>query len=185
MRKPSTALLVVIGLTAVLAAAILVWQRGSDREPTPRPVPSSSIPAPAAASRPTASGAGAPPPAAASAGGATEPQDAPSDDTAAPSVLPEVLLGLGSEAFVAKDFETARRHFRAIVDASPDHPMAPYAAYKLGWCEFNLDDPKAAVVELERVVGWLRDDGRPEEAVTLREALMDLEHFAGQVDSGG
>jgi len=35
---------------------------------------------------------------------------------------------------------------------------------KLAWCEANLNDHAAAVTEMQRVVNWLRDDGRPEEA---------------------
>ncbi len=105
-------------------------------------------------------------------------------DTSAEDALPDATLALGSQAFAAGDMESARRYFRAIVDGSPDHSMAPYAAYKLAWCEANLGDIDAAIVEIQRTIRWLRDEGRPEEAVTLREALADLEHFGSLQDTG-
>jgi hypothetical protein len=183
MSRSLTAWVALLGLVIVLVA-VFAW-RGCPAPP-PAPAPEAQ-PEPAlgsgARAGPSPGGVAAaePPPRIAPA----DPPSGPSDDTGGPSVLPELRIGLGSEAFMAKDFETARRHFRSVVDESPDHPMAPYAAYKLGWCEANLGDHRAAVVELQRVITWLRDEGRPEEAVTLREALMDLEHFQGQLDTGG
>jgi hypothetical protein len=170
-----------VGLLGAVLIGLLLRDGGpTSTETPPPPLPSANIeispersptPPPAAANPSLAQPDGEPSP--------------PVEDTAQESVLPEVLLGMGAEAFLAGDMETARRHLRAIVDEAPDHRMAPYAAYKLAWCEANLDDHAAAVVEMQRVVRWLRDDGRPEESVTLREALMDLEHLRSQLDTGG
>ncbi len=174
---------------ALLALALLSPDRGlieppSGLAPTTRVPP---VPAPPTA-RPHAPGAPSPTsldPTPAPAPGAAAAAPQPPDDTAAPSVLPELALRLGADAFTRGDMKTAQRHFRSIVDDSPDHPMAPFAAYKLAWTEYNLGDPHAAITELQRVVTWLRDEGRAEEAVTLREAQMDLEHFRRVVDTGG
>jgi len=111
-------------------------------------------------------------------------QQAEPDDTAEESVVPELHLRLGAERFVQGDMEAARKHFRAVADHAPDHSMAPFAAYKLAWSEANLGEFDAAIIELERVIAWLRDDERPEVAVTLREAEADLAHFRSRQDSG-
>lgn len=170
----------------VLLGAAMFWLRdqptmpaeATDTTSAQAPEPSGKpSPAPSEQREPT-------PPASAPTSGKASPEGDPPTDTAAPSVLPELALRLGAEHFAKGDMAAARDQFRAIVDDSPDHPMAPYAAYKLAWCEANLGDHRAAVAEMQRVVRWLRDDGRPEEAVTLREALADLEHFRSQLDTG-
>ncbi|MBN2799297.1 MAG: tetratricopeptide repeat protein [Deltaproteobacteria bacterium] len=114
----------------------------------------------------------APPPRAPRAAAAQAPED-----TAGASGRLDSPLVLGAEAYNAGDWEAARQAFRALVDEHPDDPLAPYAAYQLAWSEANLGDLRAATTEMRRVVGWLRDDRRPEEDVTLSEALADLEHF--------
>ncbi len=184
MKRALPVLGLTLGLLALLAIvlALRVWspappqRSGVTAAPPPDQgtLPEPATPAPASPSSPPTPGA-APP----------EPAPGLAADTAEPSVLPEVQLGLGAEAFGRGDMEAARGHFRAIVDEAPDHPMAPYAAYKLAWSEANLGEHRKAITEMQRVITWLRDEGRPEEAVTLREALMDLEHFQGQLDTGG
>lgn len=98
--------------------------------------------------------------------------------------MPEAVLALGAEAFARGDMVAARRHSHVIVDVSPDHVLAPYAAYQLAWCEANLGAPRAASVEIRRTIHWLRDEGRPEQSVTLREALADLARSRSSIDTG-
>ncbi|MFH1468871.1 MAG: hypothetical protein ABIO70_31070 [Pseudomonadota bacterium] len=167
-----------LALLALLAGVLVLRARapdGPDQPAVSSPPPPRASPPSAAPPSPGAVAVVVPP---------AEPTPPPPEDTAARDAVPEVVLAAGAEAFARGDMEAARRHFRAIVDESPDHPLAPYAAYKLAWCEANLGDPRAASVEIRRTIHWLRDEGRPEQSVTLREALADLAHFRSTIDTG-
>jgi hypothetical protein len=182
MSTNRTVTAIAAGALLLLALAAIILHRPSPTDDPPTATPP-SVPT---AAEPGIADRRPPPPGEPQDDGGAPPRSAEArGDTAEPTVQPEVQLGLGSEAFVKGEMETARRHFGAIVDETPNHPMAPYAAYKLAWCEANLGDHRAAVREMQRVITWLRDEGRPEKDVSLREALMDMEHFRGQLDTGG
>ncbi len=57
--------------------------------------------------------------------------------------IPDTYLALGEFYFTNDDMETAKKAYSRVVQYK-DSELYNYATYKLGWCEFNMAESKAA-----------------------------------------
>ncbi|MDX9719774.1 MAG: tetratricopeptide repeat protein [Myxococcota bacterium] len=86
---------------------------------------------------------------------------------------PEAYVGLAEYTFnIEEDMETALEQYQQAVDSAPDTPTASFAMYKMGWCYFNLGEPKKAMAMFEEVV---RISEKQQGRIQMRkEAIKDL-----------
>ena len=170
---------VVGGLAAAsVAAAMGVAGVFAAPEGPPEEVPAAAVPEPSPGGR-------------AARVGPRHPPDHPKHDVVEPipeydteSVTLSVQdhLTLGEQAFDEGNADLAYEHYLAVVEGEPDHPMAPFALYKLAWTEFNLGDLEAAADDMALVLDWTEGyDDRMSQTVH-EAALDDLERFEAELD---
>lgn len=88
--------------------------------------------------------------------------------------LPEAFLGMAEYSFtIEEDMPTALQQYQKVINVDPTSSAAAYAEYKMGWCYFNLGEPKKALAQFEKVIRSDRgDDKRGKEL--RKEAVKDL-----------
>ena len=89
--------------------------------------------------------------------------------------LPEAFLGMAEYSFtIEEDMPTALQQYQKVVSVDPNSSAASYAMYKMGWCYFNLGEPKKALAQFEKVIREA-DKGTDKRRTDMRkEALKDL-----------
>ncbi|MCK6523657.1 tetratricopeptide repeat protein [Myxococcota bacterium] len=91
---------------------------------------------------------------------------------------PEAYVLLGERYFDLGNPHKAKLAYSKVL-AWPDHPLYPFAIYKLAWCDYNVGEERAAIEGMKRVVA-LSDKGELRD-----EALVDLVRFfadAGELE---
>ncbi len=91
--------------------------------------------------------------------------------------IPDAFLALGEYYFIGDDMDTAKKAYSKVVQYQ-DSELYNYAYYKLGWCEFNLHEPKKA---FDMFVEILRG-GDPNEKF-VEQVKMDLVFIYSQFAS--
>ena len=67
--------------------------------------------------------------------------------------LPEAFLGMAEYTFtIEEDMPTALQQYQKVVSIDPNSSAASFAMYKMGWCYFNLGEPKKALAQFEKVI---------------------------------
>ena len=89
--------------------------------------------------------------------------------------LPEAFLGMAEYSFtIEEDMPTALQQYQKVVSVDPNSSAASYAMDKMGWCYFNLGEPKKALAQFEKVIREA-DKGTDKRRTDMRkEALKDL-----------
>ncbi len=90
--------------------------------------------------------------------------------------LPEAFLGMAEYTFaIEEDMPTALQQYQKVVSIDPKSSAAEFAMYKMGWCYFNLGEPKKALAQFEKVI---RDSdaskGTGRRSNMRKEAVKDL-----------
>jgi tetratricopeptide (TPR) repeat protein len=81
---------------------------------------------------------------------------------------------LADRKFDANQFREAEVLYRKILEY-PETPIAGYALYKIGWCDYNLHDPGRALNAFEKAIAWTKESGAVGQSLNLkREARHDL-----------
>lgn len=162
-------------VAAAVAAAVLLLlvvvahplvRPSHEAAPRPAPVQATDAATGAPASAPVATARPAAPP--------EPPEPAaepPSDDVVAG------WLRVAEAAFEDGDLAVAGESYRRIVEEAPDARVAPYALYKLGWCEYNAGRPDEAVRAMEMLVDWAEAGNVPGADVLAKQAEQDLADF--------
>ncbi len=87
--------------------------------------------------------------------------------------LPEAFLGMAEYTFtIEEDMPTALQQYQKVVQIDPNSSAAGFAMYKMGWCYFNLGEPKKALAQFEKVIRDADKSGRRSDM--RKEALKDL-----------
>jgi tetratricopeptide (TPR) repeat protein len=74
--------------------------------------------------------------------------------------------------FAHEDFEGALETYQTVIDSGEPDPNVGYAMYKIGWCYFNLGQPRKALAQFEKVINYNDQVGGSK---SLREeAVKDL-----------
>lgn len=90
--------------------------------------------------------------------------------------LAEAFLGMAEYTFtIEEDMPLALQQYQKVVSIDKSSSAASFAMYKMGWCYFNLGEPKRALAQFEKVI-------RESDAATTsnrrsdmrKEALKDL-----------
>ena len=91
------------------------------------------------------------------------------------SRAPEAYLLIGDHYFGSGNPAKARIAYNKVL-GWPDHPLAPYAAFKLAWCDYNVGELRPAIDGMKRVIATSGGPGG--ETTALRNtALIDLVRF--------
>jgi tetratricopeptide (TPR) repeat protein len=94
---------------------------------------------------------------------------------------PDAYVLLGEHYFDAGNPHKAALAYSKVL-AWPDHPLYPFAVYKLAWCDYNVGEHRKAIDGMKRVVNL---SGGGETTALRDEALVDLVRFfadAGELD---
>ncbi|OFZ19014.1 MAG: hypothetical protein A2Z20_11580, partial [Bdellovibrionales bacterium RBG_16_40_8] len=94
-------------------------------------------------------------------------------------LLPDSHLALGEIEFGRHDFKKALAHF-AAVRKYPDSLAYPYGIYKSGWTQYNLQNAKAGIKDLEDVIQYgrfVKQQGIDARLDLRKEALFDMALF--------
>ncbi len=85
----------------------------------------------------------------------------------------DAFLGLAEYTFnIEEDMVLALSQYQKTVEANPNSQAGTYAMYKMGWCYFNLGEPRKALAQFEKVIDFA---GRTEGRMDIRkEAVRDL-----------
>jgi TolA-binding protein len=86
--------------------------------------------------------------------------------------VPDALLAFGEYYFDAGDLEHAVQSYDLVLQ-HPDSPIAIYALYKKGWCDFNLGDFKGALATFLSVIAESRKGSARARLQLEREARKD------------
>ena len=90
--------------------------------------------------------------------------------------LGEAFLGMAEYSFaIDEDMPTALQQYQKVVSIDPSSSAASFAMYKMGWCYFNLGEPKKALAQFEKVIREAdasQSTGRRSDM--RKEALKDL-----------
>ncbi len=92
------------------------------------------------------------------------------------------LTMLGELAFEANEASAAYDHYLEVIDDHTDHPLAPFALYKLAWAEFNLGDVDAAIADMELMLEWLEVGDSPMDDTLRNAAPADLALFIDKAE---
>ena len=88
--------------------------------------------------------------------------------------LPEAFLGMAEYTFtIEEDMPTALQQYQKVVSIDAKSSAASFAMYKMGWCYFNLGEPKKALAQFEKVIRE-SDSGGARRTDMRKEALKDL-----------
>lgn len=88
--------------------------------------------------------------------------------------LPEAFLGMAEYTFtIEEDMPTALQQYQKVVSIDAKSSAASFAMYKMGWCYFNLGEPKKALAQFEKVIREA-DAGGARRTDMRKEALKDL-----------
>ena len=88
--------------------------------------------------------------------------------------LPEAFLGMAEYTFaIEEDMPTALQQYQKVVSIDAKSSAASFAMYKMGWCYFNLGEPKKALAQFEKVIREA-DSGGARRTDMRKEALKDL-----------
>lgn len=87
--------------------------------------------------------------------------------------LAEAFLGMAEYTFtIEEDMPLALQQYQKVVSIDPNSTAASFAMYKMGWCYFNLGEPKRALAQFEKVI---RSADKSNARSDMRkEALKDL-----------
>ncbi len=67
--------------------------------------------------------------------------------------LPEAFLGMAEYTFaIEEDMPLALQQYQKVVSIDPTSSAASFAMYKMGWCYFNLGEPKKALAQFQKVI---------------------------------
>ena len=90
--------------------------------------------------------------------------------------LPEAYLGMAEYTFtIEEDMPTALSQYQKVVNIDPNSSAAGFAMYKMGWCYFNLGEPKKALAQFEKVIRDAdKNAGKGRRSDMRKEALKDL-----------
>lgn len=89
--------------------------------------------------------------------------------------LPEAFLGMAEYSFsIEEDMPTALQQYQKVVSVDPTSSAAAYAMYKMGWCYFNLGEPKKALAQFEKVIREADKSQDARRKDIRKEALKDL-----------
>ena len=87
--------------------------------------------------------------------------------------LPEAYLGMAEYTFtIEEDMPAALKQYQKVVSIDASSSAAAYAMYKMGWCYFNLGEPKKALAQFEKVIHEADESGRRTDM--RKEAVKDL-----------
>ena len=89
--------------------------------------------------------------------------------------LPDAFLGMAEYTFaIEEDMSKALQQYQKVVSIDPKSSAASFAMYKMGWCYFNLNEPKKALAQFEKVIREA-DAGNGNQRSNMRkEAVKDL-----------
>lgn len=87
--------------------------------------------------------------------------------------LAEAFLGMAEYTFtIEEDMPLALQQYQKVVSIDSKTTAASFAMYKMGWCYFNLGEPKKALAQFEKVI---READKSNTRSDMRkEALKDL-----------
>ncbi|MGN1071169.1 MAG: tetratricopeptide repeat protein [Bradymonadia bacterium] len=89
--------------------------------------------------------------------------------------LPEAFLGMAEYSFtIEEDMPTALQQYQKVVSIDPSSSAASFAMYKMGWCYFNLGEPKKALAQFEKVIREADKSGDKRHMDMRKEAVKDL-----------
>lgn len=94
-------------------------------------------------------------------------------------VLPDTYLSMGEMFFQEKNFTKALAYFVQIKN-SPEARAYPYGLYKIAWTQYNLNNAKAGLEELENLVQFgrtVKEKGLDSRLDLRKEALEDMALF--------
>ncbi len=90
--------------------------------------------------------------------------------------LADAFLGMAEYTFtIEEDMPLALQQYQKVVSIDPKSSAASFAMYKMGWCYFNLGEPKKALAQFELVIKEADAAGASQRRGDMRkEALKDL-----------
>ena len=89
--------------------------------------------------------------------------------------LPEAFLGMAEYTFaIEEDMPNALQQYQKVVSIDPSSSAASYAMYKMGWCYFNLGQPKKALAQFESVIREADKSNSARKSNMRKEAVKDL-----------
>ena len=90
--------------------------------------------------------------------------------------LAEAFLGMAEYTFtIEEDMDLALQQYQKVVSIDPTSSAAAYAMYKMGWCYFNLGQPKRALQQFTNVIKEADAEGATGRKADMRkEAIKDL-----------
>ncbi|MBQ9394876.1 MAG: tetratricopeptide repeat protein [Proteobacteria bacterium] len=89
--------------------------------------------------------------------------------------LPEAFLGMAEYTFtIEEDMPTALQQYQKVVNIDPKSSAASFAMYKMGWCYFNLGEPKKALAQFEKVIRDSEGTSSTRRGDMRKEAMKDL-----------
>jgi cellulose synthase operon protein C len=82
------------------------------------------------------------------------------------------LIAIADAKFSNEDVQGALENYLTVADSGKTDPNVGYAMYKIGWCYFNLGEPRKALAQFEKVINYNDQVGGSK---SLREeAVKDL-----------
>lgn len=90
--------------------------------------------------------------------------------------LAEAFLGMAEYTFtIEEDMSLALQQYQKVVSIDAKSSAASYAMYKMGWCYFNLGEPKRALAQFQNVIKEADASGGQGRSADMRkEAIKDL-----------
>lgn len=90
--------------------------------------------------------------------------------------LADAFLGMAEYTFtIEEDMPLALQQYQKVVSIDPKSSAASFAMYKMGWCYFNLGEPKKALAQFELVIKEAdAAKGNQRRGDMRKEALKDL-----------
>ena len=90
--------------------------------------------------------------------------------------LAEAFLGMAEYTFtIEEDMPLALQQYQKVVSIDASSSAASFAMYKMGWCYFNLGEPKRALAQFEKVIREAdASAGSGRRSDMRKEALKDL-----------
>ena len=89
--------------------------------------------------------------------------------------LPDAFLGMAEYTFtIEEDMALALQQYQKVVSIDSKSSAASFAMYKMGWCYFNLGQPKKALAQFEMVIREADSVKGKQRSNMRKEAVKDL-----------
>lgn len=105
----------------------------------------------------------------------------PSDKVSSFNKSPKVLYNKAQALLLERQFNSAEKLFKSIVDKYPDHPLAVNALYWMGECRYSVKDYKGSIILFKQLVEKY-PDGRKVPDALLKTAYGYLS--INDIDNG-